>query len=205
MARTKSEIESEMATLKASGVHAASREMRDLRAEIAALSAPADDVGSSTPPDTSPGASPIAHTGDPTSTVSLAQTFAGPSPLDSDEWRFVQQVMAEIELPEGSSRLKKLYYAVSDRVKMWRRLRDLTMKMGPGAEWPDFPTFGISEDTGKPVAPKVAPTPPPAQTVRLPAPTSPVAPNEADAYKEAIRRSMMGPGMLSGPPPVPGA
>lgn len=189
MPRTKVEIEAEIESMKASGVHHASAPMRALREELKALDAPAPVA-----------ASPA------TGTVSTAVAgWTAPatecSPLQSDEWRFIEKCLAETEIDFAAGNTtgacKKMFHAIKARVQIWRVLRDVTLKFGEGAKWPEWPSLNLNDATGepkaeKPAAPVVIPPAGPAMGVteggmpiRSRAPAS-----ELDALANAIRGSV---------------
>lgn len=129
-----------------------------------------------------------------------AQAVDAPS-TSSDEWRFVERVIAEMEIPEGSGRVKRIYNELDARLKVWRITRDIVLKLGPGARWPQYNELGRSEGTGEIVEKKAAPVAPPPAPVMQQAPGIPQGgASQLDAYKNSIRNTLMGGGLAVGPP-----
>lgn len=184
MPRTVAEIDADLAALKASGSHPASREMKALRTEKAALSAP--PVTETLPPD-----------------VSVECAMAASDPYQSDEWAFIKQAIASTEIEFKSGQMtgvaKKMFNILGMKLLLWRTARDIVAEVGIGGEWPSWSTLGRDESTGRKEAPKPV-TPPvssPSATVGIteggmPIHASGPAPSELDAYKQSILASIGG-------------
>lgn len=163
MPRTSQDIQADIDAAKSRGVHQASREMKALRKELAAVNATTTESNAS-------GAS----SPQPAVSESAAGT-ANADPLKSDEWRFIEKVIAEmqIEFSKGSTTgaMKKIYNELDARIKMWRLSREIVAQIGPGNEWPQWAALGRNDSTGRredrpapPPRPVVAPDPVPPTT-----------------------------------------
>ncbi len=156
MTRTAEAIRAEMDHLKASGIHHMSKQVRDLRAELA--DAEGETVEVETPAE-SP--API--------DVAISSTFADMSdPMDTDEWRFVEKACAEVQIGQRGSQtdiIKKCYNELWAKLTVWRAARDLVLRIGVGNPWPQFAALGVCGRTGqplpaKPPEPEAAPSAP---------------------------------------------
>lgn len=208
MARTVEEIKADYATRKGQGVHVMSKEMRALRAEIKALEAPEDETtGVQTPQaevqvnlDPAPAAAVPEHPPVPRSAFADG---AVRSVYDSDEWRFIEKAIAEIEIEARSGsqtgQFKAIYHQLDAKVKMWRRIRRLALEVGEGGEWPQFGTLGMDPRTGLPIEAKPEPAPAP---VEPPAPENAPGPPATEGgmpvhtrpFKDQIKDFVMGGG-----------
>lgn len=179
MPRTPEEIRSEMEAAKAAGEDGRSGRMRSLKAELkeaeAALdgSDGTDDVEA---PDTWSIYPPAVSVPD------------GANVYASDEWRFVEKALAELEPEIGKGTYvgaaKKLYNVLDAKVKIWRVARDVMKRVGVGKRWPQWTALGLDDTTGEPLPPR--PVPPPAAVPQAPKvseagmPVRPAAPSPAD-------------------------
>ena len=86
-----------------------------------------------------------------------------PSPLDSDEWKFIEGSLADlsVDVRSGSTSgmMKNIYHQLMFKVKMWRIVRKLVMEFGADGEWPSFAALKVNASTGDPIVDKPKPVP----------------------------------------------
>lgn len=157
MSRTVADVDAEMAALTAAKVHHSSKQMRALREERAALLAP--------PP-----------TEDHTPLSDFREAVeASSDPMKSDEWRFIEKCLAEIEIANDGNQArlaKTIFQRVTTQVRMWRILRMIFSEVGPGGSLPTWASLGLRDGDGEPEAAKpIAPAPRAPQVV-IPAPAA---------------------------------
>ncbi len=125
---------------------------------------------------------------------------ATPSSLfDSQEWNFVERLIARAPIETGSGRCKKIYNDVDARVKVWRILRGIYEQIGVGNVWPQWVALKRDENTGELKSEKTTPvllqTPPPApqsgvteggMPIRASAPPA----SEMDEFKRSIAETL---------------
>lgn len=174
MTRTADVIQAEIDAAKAAGEHQASAKMRRLRAELKEV-IPSAAVAGETIPEPEPMSVTLPDSVSGTCTVTIL------SPLDSDEWRFIEKCCAEVVDVEGIHQAKKVYNLLSAKLKTWRRAREIVLKFGIGARWPQWSELNLNPDTGEPVAPK---------PVSVPAPVAP-APTDLHAPR-TVEQAMAG-------------
>jgi len=81
-------------------------------------------------------------------------TLAAPDPQNSEEWRFIEKVCAELalDLKSGSSAgiVKGVFNIVDAKVKAWRIARRIFEQIGAGGDWPQYTALGLKATTGAP-------------------------------------------------------
>jgi len=215
------EIEAEYASLKANGVHPATKQMRALRAEKAALEAADDDeaAGKQTPKaevtaEVGPGGICVSEPA-PDDGIALSEGVSDvkwhvAAPSDG-EWEFIQKCIAELPIPLGgltSGMFKKMYDRVVLQTKLWRRMRTLHAEVGVGGDFPAFADFELSPNDGRPLPPKsengVLEAPQGTVSVDLPAPnvTEGQMPVRPKTQREELLAQMGGRAKFD-PRPVP--
>ncbi len=175
MARTAEEIRAEDESLKAQGVHHATKVRRTLRLELKALEAEqhakegvqAPGTVAEVRVDTPPAASVPEH-------PSVAGHFFAPFPADemgtlgdsdpfaTDEWRFLEKCAMELEidLTRGVSTdlAKKIYNQVVAKFMAWDTLREVLVeyqdRIFKERTFPQWPELNRDPNTGRKLPPK---------------------------------------------------
>lgn len=185
--RTPDEIAAEIEALKAgpNPPHGNSAKMRGLRAELRAAEEaeqvrlmrgdppPAAEARQSKDAETgvvhtwsagSPGVLAVDWTGRP---------VQGPSPFDSEEWRFLTKACAEVQLESRGNQtgvVKKFYNELWAKLTVWRLAREIVEQVGIGGTWPQWVTLGRNDSTGEKL--------PASRQKPAPAPAAPAATNQ---------------------------
>ncbi len=159
MPRSASEIEAEIAALKASGVHPASKSLKDLRQELKALSAPPVPVSS--PPPSSPGSETTTVTSDTSSAVTVP-FVAEVQPMRNtpvsrwmSEESFIDtalvQAVTNMELSGGNTTgiVKKIYERLDAMLKTRRIIMEVLAMVGPGEPLPQWSVLRRDANTGQ--------------------------------------------------------
>lgn len=185
MPRSESEIQTEIDALKAQGVHPASKQLRALRDEIKALSAPPPAPASAPPSDAPRGTT----TSDAASAIAVPPVMAEagewvfPKPPPKSRWcseeefidRTLTEIAAGLDFRGGSmgNVVEKLYERLDAVVKTRRIIVEVLDQIGPGERWPQFIALERNGSTGERKA-RISHTPfPGTQTPKAPAPEVP--------------------------------
>lgn len=196
MPRTAEEIQADIDAAKAAGLDGRSARVKELKAELkgattlpreqkvlTAADADADLAGTPRPDNPSVPA-PVVPA------ISTSAGLPGASAYETDEWRFIENAIAEAEIDlKGASAtgiVKATYNVVDAKLKVWRMCREIVAQVGIGNEWPQFSALGRNDRTGAKVEPKPAPPPPPA------VPAAPPAAPTRSAGAEAMIGASMG-------------
>jgi hypothetical protein len=162
-------ILADISSAKAAGEKPMGALLRRLRAELKEAEGTAAAPASPVPAEPAP--SETATDRGPLWTADFALSTA--SPLDSDEWRFIEKCAAELaSRTDGMStgRVKKAYNDLELKVRLWRIAREIVQEVGIGAEWPQWTALDRDESTGKKRDKKTAAAPAPAPQPEVAAP-----------------------------------
>jgi len=131
MPRAASEVEAEIATKKAAGAHQASREMKELRAELAEARALAD-------PHTNP------------DDIALVRSLELSPILASDDVAFVNEALAQLVLKGKGAKPEQCYSDVRSVLAVKHMLEDAAgLKPSGRISLPHWDTLGRDRDTGE--------------------------------------------------------
>lgn len=83
---------------------------------------------------------------------SVGLDFGGTPDFESEEWKFIQRCVAELDVNfQSSIQTKQVYHSLVAKVKNWRIAHRIVEQLGVGATWPLFTALGIKDNSGDPI------------------------------------------------------